>query len=314
MRTPILVCAMALMMAAGFVRAQQGTPPNPPPLVRENATEQLTPHVYWIPDGDTPQVPNVGIVVGSRATLVIDTGLGPRSGETIVREAAKVTRGGDQYLAMTHFHAEHDLGAQAFPSTTRVIRWRAQDQDIAELGLAFALNFATQNAFNAGLLKGTNFRKTDIAFDREHRLDVGGVHVRIVGEGPAHTRGDTIFFVEEDRVLFTGDIVMPAFPAFQPSASSVRTWSAVLDRLEAMKPAIIVPSHGRRGDASMIGTYREYFRALQARAMELKKQGRSSDEAAAVMQEEMPKRFPGLAYRGANRVTLAAQVAYREAP
>jgi glyoxylase-like metal-dependent hydrolase (beta-lactamase superfamily II) len=313
MRARILIVAIVTATAAAVaLRAQQQT--NPPPLVRENATEKISPHVYWIADGDVPQVSNIGIIVGSRGTLVIDTGLGPRNGETVAREAAKVTRGGEQYLAMTHFHAEHDLGAQGLPPATKVIRWKVQDQDIAELGLSFALNFATQNPFNAGLLKGTNFRKTDISFDRDYRLDLGDVHVRIVGEGPAHTRGDTVFFVEEDRVLFAGDIVMPAFPAFQTSYSSVRTWSAVLDRLAAMKPAIIIPSHGRRGDESMIATYRDYFRALQTRVAELKKQGRSSDETAATLQEEMPKKFTGLAYRGANRVTLAAQVAYNEVP
>ena len=306
-----LICAFVLAGAALIGVDAQQAPPQP--LVRENATEKISEHVYWIPDGDVPQVSNIGIVVGSRGTLVIDTGLGPRNGETAAREAAKVSRGGEQYLAMTHFHAEHDLGAQGFPSTTKVIRWKVQDQDLSELGLSFAINFATQNAVNAALLKGTNIRKTDIAFDRDYRLDLGGVHVKIVGEGPAHTRGDTAFFVEEDRVLFAGDIVMPAFPAFQPSYSSVRTWNAVLDRLAALKPAVIVPSHGRRGDASMIATYRDYFRALQTRAAELKKQGRSSDEAAATLQDEMPKKFPGLAYRGANRVTLAAQVAYSEA-
>jgi glyoxylase-like metal-dependent hydrolase (beta-lactamase superfamily II) len=306
-----IVSAIALAFAASLaLRAQQ---PATQPLVRENATEKISPHVYWIPDGDVPQVSNIGIVVGSRATLVIDTGLGPRNGQTAAREAAKVSRGGEQYLAMTHYHAEHDLGAQGFPASTRVIRSKVQDQDLAELGLATAINFATQNAFNTELLRGVNFRKTDISFDREHRLDLGGVHVRIVGTGPAHTRGDTVFLIEEDRVLFTGDVVMPAFPAFQPTYSSVRTWSSILDRLDAMKPAVIIPSHGRRGDGSMIATYRDYFRALQTRAAELRKQGRSSEEAAKALQDEMPKTFPGLAYRGANRVTLAAQVAYGEA-
>ena len=308
------VLVSALVLTGGWLIGVEAQQTQPQPLVRENATEKISEHVYWIPDADVPQVSNIGIVVGSRGTLVIDTGLGPRNGETAAREAAKVTRGGEQYLAMTHFHAEHDLGAQGFPATTKVIRWKMQDQDLAELGLSFAINFATQNPVNAGLLKGTNFRKTDITFDREYRLDLGDVHVRIIGEGPAHTRGDTVFFVEEDRVLFAGDIAMPGFPAFQNSYSSVRTWNAVLDRLTALKPALIVPSHGRRGDVSMISTYRDYFRALQTRAAELKKQGRSSDEAAAALQDEMPKKFTGLAYRGANRVTLAAQVAYSEAP
>lgn len=131
-------------------------------------------------------------------------------------------------------------------------------------------------------------------------------------ESPAHTRGDTALMVEEDGVLFTGDIVMPAFPAFQAPYSSIRSWGAALDRLDAMKPQVIVPSHGRRGDGSMIAVYRDYFRALQTRAAALKKEGKTVEEASRVIQEEMPARFSGLAYRGVNRVMLAAQTAYGE--
>ena len=311
--TPAIIGAvLAASVGLPIVAAQQGAPP-PEPLVRANATEQIAPHTYWIADNDVGMVSNIGIIVGTRGALVIDTGLGPRNGETVLHEAAKVTHGGEQYLAMTHYHPEHDLGAQAFPATTKVIRWKTQDQDLMEFGLSIALDFATRTPFNLALLKGTNFRKTDIAFDRDYRLDLGGVHVRLSGEGPAHTRGDTAFFVEEDRVLFAGDIVMAFFPSFQPQ-STVRTWNAALQRLDALKPSIIIPSHGRRGDGSMIAAYRDYLSALQVRAAALKKEGRSEDDAARTLQMEMPTRFPGLGYRGVNNVTNAAREAYREAP
>jgi glyoxylase-like metal-dependent hydrolase (beta-lactamase superfamily II) len=264
----LISTAVVTVSLLNILSAQQVTAPREP-LVRENATAKLSEHVYWIPDDDVPQVSNIGIIVGDRATLVIDTGLGSRNGETVAREAAKVSRGSEQYLAMTHFHPEHDLGAQGFPISTKVIRAKIQDRDIGELGLGFALDFATQTPFNTALLKGASFRRTDISFDRAYRLNLGGVHVRMTAEGPAHTRGDTVFFVEEDGVLFTGDLVMPAFPAFQSPYSSLRSWAAALDRLDAMKPSIIVPSHGRKGDASMIAAYRDYFRALQTRVSEL---------------------------------------------
>src|SRR5215471_7455779 len=108
--------------------AQQPAPPDP--LVRENATQKIGTHTYLIPDFNTPLVPNVGIVVGSRATLVIDTGMGPRNGQAVLRETRKVSKTPTLYLAFTHFHPEHDLGAQGFPPEAKVIRSADEDKDI----------------------------------------------------------------------------------------------------------------------------------------------------------------------------------------
>jgi glyoxylase-like metal-dependent hydrolase (beta-lactamase superfamily II) len=238
--------ALSVLMAIG-VRAQPRDP-----LVREGAAIKVSPHVFVIPDDDVPLVANIGIVVGTRGTLVIDTGLGPRNGETVAREAAKVSRGPDLYLAVTHVHPEHDLGAQAFPANTRVLRSRGEDADIAEFGLQLANTFASQSPIRAQLLNGAAYRKTDIAIDQQYTLDLGGVRVRMEAVGPTHTRGDTVFFVEGDATLFAGDVVMSAFPAFASPYSSVRAWLAAMDRLEMMKPKVIVPSHGRLVDAGAI--------------------------------------------------------------
>src|SRR6478736_5944822 len=76
-------------------QAQRG--PVADPLVREGATEKIAAHTYVIPDANVGLVPNVGIVVGSRATLVIDPGLGRRNGETVLKEVAKISHAGDVY-------------------------------------------------------------------------------------------------------------------------------------------------------------------------------------------------------------------------
>jgi hypothetical protein len=70
--------------------AQRG--PAADPIVKEGATVKLAPHSYVIPDGSVGLVPNVGIVVGNRATLVIDPGLGRRNGEIVLREATKLSK------------------------------------------------------------------------------------------------------------------------------------------------------------------------------------------------------------------------------
>jgi len=307
----VMLALVAALVATAHARALAQTPPPADPLVRENATQKLSAHAYVIPDNNVPLVPNVGIVVGDRGTLVIDTGLGPRNGEVVLREARKVGRGPELYLSVTHVHPEHDLGAQAFPASTKMIRSRDQDADIAEFGLQLANTFASQSPARAELLKGAAFRKTDLSYDREYTLDLGGVRVRMVAVGPTHTRGDTVFLIEGENIVFAGDVVMSAFPAFASPYSSLAAWLTALDRIAAMKPATIVPSHGRLVDASMIATYRDYLRGVQSRAQELKRAGRPADDAATAIQAEMQQKFPAMAQPA--RVTAAVQAAYKEA-
>ena len=73
-----------------------------------------------------------GIVVGERATLIVDTGLGERNGAIVLGEARKVCDNTEFYLTATHFHPEHDLGATAFPTDAKMVRWRAQQAEADE--------------------------------------------------------------------------------------------------------------------------------------------------------------------------------------
>ena len=71
--------------------------------MKEGTTVKLSEHVYAIPDERVPMVPNVGIVVGDRATLIVDPGMGARSGEAVMRETAKVSRNRELYLSPRTF-------------------------------------------------------------------------------------------------------------------------------------------------------------------------------------------------------------------
>ena len=129
--------SVSLVLTSALLFLQQGATA-PLPIIRENATVKVSEHVYVIPDFNVGAVPNVGIVVGSKATLVIDTGLGPRNGQTVLREVQKVSKNETLYVMGTHFHAEHILGESAFPATAKVIRAKAQQQDIDEFEIGRA--------------------------------------------------------------------------------------------------------------------------------------------------------------------------------
>jgi glyoxylase-like metal-dependent hydrolase (beta-lactamase superfamily II) len=278
-------------------------------LVLAGTTQKISEHVYVIPDADTtPGVPNVGIVVGSKGVLVVDTGMGERNGRIVLAETEKVAKGKALYLVTTHVHPEHDLGAGAFPASTKMIRSKDEEKDISEFGLQMSEMFQSRSALNAELLKGAAFRKADISFDKEYDLDLGGVHVRILAMGANHTLGDTAIFVEPDRVLFSGDIAMKGQPAFTSPYSTVAHWLASLDVLAALQPKIIVPSHGPMGDGSFLTGYRTYLTAIRDRAAEMKRQGKSQDDTVKAITAQMQPVYPD-----AGRLSGAILQAYKEA-
>jgi glyoxylase-like metal-dependent hydrolase (beta-lactamase superfamily II) len=303
------VALLALLLLPVVLSAQTTSVPDP--LVKENATVKLAAHTYAIPDGNVPLVPNVGIIVGSRATLVIDPGLGRRNGEAVLREVAKVSKNSDLFVASTHFHAEHTTGYLAFPASAKYINSTIQEAEFAEAGLAQIRTFSGRSPATADLLKDATGRKADITFDRDYLLDLGGVRVRFLVVGPTHTRGDTGLFVEGDDVLFAGDVVMNnSFLAAMP-VSSMQAWLSAFDKFEAMHPRIIVPSHGPIGEGSLIASNRALMRDIQSRVRELKGQGKTADEAAAAVQSEFPAKYPG--WPRANGLAAIARSAYAEA-
>ena len=289
----------------------RGAPP-PAPLVRENATVKLTDHVWAIPDLNVGLVPNVGIIVGSKSTLVIDTGLGPRNGDAIVREMKKVSANADVYVVTTHYHPEHSLGASAFKGA-KLLMTRLQQQDMTELGKQIQDAFAGRSALTAELLNGVPYPTPDILFDRDYRLDLGGVHARMLWRGPAamHTRGDTMIMVEEDRVLFTGDVVMSQRFLAAQNTSSITTWLSTLDELASLEPAKVVPSHGSIGDATLIARDRAFLQTVQERVGELKRAGKSSDEAAAAVVADIAPKYPE--WGNPSGAAVVARAAYAEA-
>jgi glyoxylase-like metal-dependent hydrolase (beta-lactamase superfamily II) len=285
-----------------------------PPLVKEGKTVKISEHVFAIPDELVPMVPNVGIVVGKRATLVVDPGMGARSGEAVMRELAKVSHNAELYIVNTHFHPEHTTGEAGLPQSAKLIRAAAQQQDIDEMGMQWVKIFASRSPVTADVLQGfTSFRAPTELFDKEKTLDLGGVSVKMVRLGPGHTRGDTAFFVVEDRVLFSGDLAMSGvFPAFATPQSRAGPWIASLEALEAFRAVRLVPAHGPLADASIIGQYRDYLKALQARVAELKRAGKSSDEAAELLRVEFRQKHPD--WNQPLRIVAAVNAVYAESP
>jgi len=304
MRKAAVLFTLIASLVGASALAQQPVPQ--PSLVREGVTEKLTRYVWAIPDGGASLVPNVGIVVGKKAVLVIDTGMGTRNAETVLREVARVGAGKPIYLVTTHVHPEHDMGAHVFPKDSKMIRSKDQIEDIAAgAGMNLVPVFAQRSALNVELLAGAQHRAADIVFDREYTLDLGGIKAKIYAMGTNHTHGDTVILV--DGVLFSGDVAMRPQPSFANPTAKISHWLESLDRLEALRAKQLVPSHGSFGDNTIIAGYRGYLTHIRDRSAELKKAGKTLDETVQIITDEMSRQYPDK-----NRLAGAIRAAYSE--
>jgi glyoxylase-like metal-dependent hydrolase (beta-lactamase superfamily II) len=255
----------------------------------ENAAPmKVSDHVYAIMG-----FPNIAFVVGNGATLVVDTGMGARNGAIVVRDAAKLSNNPKLFLTTTHFHPEHALGEQAFPPNTILVRPIVQQQEMEQYNTEFINMFKSFSPEAKTLLQDVKVRPPDMTFDKEATLDLGGVTARLFWLGPAHTRGDELIFVKEDSVLISGDIVQDKIVPNMPNdEASPKNWIAILDKLELLKPKIVLPDHGALGDGSLIGKERAFLVDVQKRSLELKRKGTKVDEAGKIVTAEMKTKYP----------------------
>ncbi|GAB3936638.1 MBL fold metallo-hydrolase [Kribbella albertanoniae] len=243
--------------------------PFPDPIVDTSAAHEVARDLVVIPSQDVDLVPNIGLIGGSQAVLVVDTGLGPRNAEQVLKFATEYAAGRRLYLTTTHFHPEHAFGAQAFAGEATYLVNSAQATDLSAKGDGYLAMFRQLGTAVARELDGVELPTANLVYDDTHELDLGGRVVQLRPTGRAHSRGDQIVTVADASVMFTGDLVetgqfaiFPWFPPHDTDVSGVR-WIKVMEHLTASNPAIVVPGHGSVGDARLLVDVRDYLTELR---------------------------------------------------
>src|SRR5216684_3953202 len=258
------------------------------PVLGEDAVK-VSDHVWAIMG-----FPNIAIIVGNRATLVVDTGLGPRNGATIARVVAKVASSNPKlFLTTTHFHPEHAGGDAGFPMGTILIRNAVQQQEMELHGKEMMDMFAGRSAQYKELLANATLRSPDITFDTEAKLDLGGVTARLLWFGGAHTKGDELTFVEPDRTLVSGDVVQnKVVPNIFRDGGTPASWLAVLEKVAALNAYHVLPDHSAPGDGSLVAAELNLISEIRTRALALKRQGISPDDAGKQVTADLKTQHP----------------------
>jgi glyoxylase-like metal-dependent hydrolase (beta-lactamase superfamily II) len=270
----------------------------PDPVVEITGAEELAPDLVVIPDRRVELVPNIGVIGGTQSVLVVETGMGPRNAEKVLKFAAEYARGRRLYLTTTHFHPEHAFGAQVFAGQATYLVNRAQAADLASRGPGYLGMFRGLGEPVARQLEGVELATPDLVYDDAYDLDLGGRVVQLRAVGRAHTKGDQVITVPDAGVMFTGDLVeawyFAIFPWFPPHDTDVTGlgWIAVLQRLVAQRPSVVVPGHRDIGGPQRLEDVLGYLNELRDETWRRRDSAMSGDTIAAEVTDLMIKRHP----------------------
>lgn len=202
--------------------------------------ERLSEHAYaYTAEGD----PNTGIIVGDDAVLVADTQATPVMAEDVIRRIREVTDKPIKYVLLTHYHAVRVLGASAY-GADHVIASQDTYDLIVERGAAdmkseierFPRLFRSVESV-PGLTWPT------LTFKGEMTLWLGKLEVKIMQLGRGHTKGDTVVWLPQEKVLLSGDLVEYGATPYAGD-TYFQDWPATLDAIAALEPEKLVPGRG----------------------------------------------------------------------
>ncbi|MFC9859050.1 MULTISPECIES: MBL fold metallo-hydrolase [unclassified Streptomyces] len=212
-------------------------------------------YAYVQPDGGWC-LNNAGLITAGGRPALIDTAATEARALALREAVAEVTPHDPRYVINTHPHGDHTFGNRFFAKEAVIIAHEATraEMDLAGLHLT-------------GLWPGVCWGDLSVelpalTFREPITLHLGGVRAELMHLGTAHTTNDTVVWLPDQRVLFTGDVVMSGATPFCLTGSVAGSIS-VIERLRALSPRVVVPGHGPVGGPELLDTTESYLRYVQ---------------------------------------------------
>ncbi len=213
--------------------------------------EQVAPGVWFVQGqaalgsgANRNFISNAGFVVTDDGVLVIDALGSPALGEALLAAIARITKQPVRYVVLTHYHADHIYGLQAFKKAGAVVLAHVLGKEYLNSDTARQRLEASRTELAPWIDANTYLVTADQWLQvPQTRLRVGGVDFVIDHVGPAHTAEDMVVYVPQKGVLFSGDLFFRGRVPFVGQADS-RSWIASLNQLMTYHPTVVVPGHG----------------------------------------------------------------------
>lgn len=242
--------------------------------------KKLTEDIYYIPHKSDTDRPVIGLVNGSKYSLIVDAGNSPHHAREILKEIENLGVDNVKYLAITHWHWDHVFGIHyinlltiCHQLTEKKLKWMQKlDWDDKSLDERVASGEATE--FGSSMIKkempsreGLILRNADITFDSKLEIDLGGITCIIENVSGDHAEDSSIVYIPSDKVMFLGDCLSP------DSSNGVRRYShrvvEMINKIMKYDVEIYISSHDEPEDKTEIHKYFKELKDLERLTREI---------------------------------------------
>lgn len=240
------------------------------PITVPMEVEQVSEHAYYvsgkagIATDNEGFISNAGFVVTDAGVVVFDALGTPSLAAALLERIREITDQPVKYVVMSHYHADHIYGLQVFKDLGAEVYAPQGSLDYIHSEAAEDRLFERQLSLKPWVNEDTRIVVPDTIISGLKRFSLGGLDFTINYLGKAHSEGDLAMLVEQDRVLFSGDIIFEGRVPFVGNADT-RHWLKTLTELETGGLAALVPGHGpaSKNPASTISLTRRYLAYLR---------------------------------------------------
>ena len=250
-----MLCVAGLAAVAWAEDAQPYAPLDRPLVVEQVSGEPIyyTLGSPGIPAHDNEgNTSNAGFVVTKDGVVVFDALGTPSLGWALLEAIRKLSDLPARYNVVSHYHADHIYGLQAFKDHTptivvaqdRATEYREGEETSGER--ANQRLDQRRDALAPWVDAKTRVVPPDITFKQQATLYLGGKSFELIYAGPAHSASDSMMLVQPDGVLFAGDVVQSGrIPFMNADDVDTANWLRSLGEVEKLAPKFIIPGHGR---------------------------------------------------------------------
>jgi len=214
---------------------------------------------------------NAGFVVTSAGVVVFDTLGTPALADKLIATIKTVTTQPIKLVIISHYHADHFYGTQAFKAIgAEVWAHKSGQEYLASDDAPLRLEQRRESLF-PWVDENTRLLPADKWLDGDYKFKMGDVHFELKYVGPAHSPEDMVMLVKEDRTLFSGDLIFKGRVPYVGEADS-RLWLKALNSLIAFNPQHLIPGHGEASstpakDLKLTREYLTYVRKVMGKAV-----------------------------------------------
>ena len=206
---------------------------------------------------------NVGVVLTSAGIVVIDVGTSVYVGNMVLKKIREISNKPVIAVFNSHVHGDHWLGNQAFKQANPRVNIYASANMIAQAEAGEGLIWIDRfNAATGNAVVGTNPVIPNISVKDGQSIEIGDVKFRIHATGKAHSDGDILIEIPQEKVMFTGDVVRAG--TVSVSSSSFKGNIAAIDRILSTDAKTFIPGHGQAGGKNIVQRYRIFIDTLRS--------------------------------------------------